>query len=113
MSDIKTRLQKALKNKGLSISQFAKKVGIPQDRIYKWYQQGTQPKPDDLLILENWLKNLDDLVDVDQLKNAENYNVQLAVLFDVVCEILAQQKGISPLQVRRELLQRIEDYHKI
>jgi predicted transcriptional regulator len=54
--DLKIILMEILKAKGISVPRFANAIGIPKDRIYKWYQQGSSPKPEDALKIEDWIK---------------------------------------------------------
>lgn len=46
-----------LKKNGISVPAFSSETGIPKDRIYKWKQEGTNPKAEDERILQNWLIN--------------------------------------------------------
>lgn len=49
------RLFETLKKEGVSVPVFSIETGIPKDRVYKWKQQGTNPKSDDEKIILNWL----------------------------------------------------------
>lgn len=52
MSDISDKIKEYLKKEGLSVVQFAKKTGIPQDRIYSWIRKRGNPKSEDQKILD-------------------------------------------------------------
>jgi hypothetical protein len=39
-----------------SKAKLIKDLGIPQDRVYKWFQQKTKPKHDDAKKIEDWIK---------------------------------------------------------
>lgn len=52
---LKERLLEITKSKGISIPKLAERVKIPKDRIYKWYQQGTNIKPADAIVIEKWI----------------------------------------------------------
>lgn len=109
MSDLKEQLYKKLKAKGLSISFFARQVDIPQARIYKWYQQGTTPKPEDAIKIEKWLNE----AGPETATEPSDDSALLAVLFDQICELLARQNGTSALQERRRLIKLIQEYRSV
>jgi hypothetical protein len=46
----------ALKKKKISVPKFSDEADIPKDRIYKWKQQGTSPKAEDVIKVNKWLK---------------------------------------------------------
>lgn len=54
---LKDRIKEAMEERGIKIPQLAKETKIPKDRIYKWYQDDTNPKYEDALVLENWLSS--------------------------------------------------------
>jgi predicted transcriptional regulator len=53
--DLKNKLLDVMKSRGVKIPAFSKQTGIPKDRIYKWFQQGTHPKAEDYMLIEKWL----------------------------------------------------------
>lgn len=109
MSNLKEVLIRTLKAKGLTISYFARQAGIPQARIYKWYQQGTNPKPEDALRIEKWLSE----EGPENIAEPSDDSALMAVIFDQLCELLAKQNGTSPLQERRRLIQLVADYRSV
>lgn len=109
MSDLKERLNKALKSKGISISFVGRQLNIPHDRIRKWYSQGTTPKPDDALKIEKWLTELGP----ENVSEPSDDSALIAVLFDQLCEVLAKQNGTSALQERRRLIKLIQEYRSV
>lgn len=109
MSDLKERLNKALKAKGISISFVGRQLNIPHDRIRKWYSQGTTPKPDDALKIEKFLNDLGP----DAISEPSDDSALLAVLFDQLCELLAKQNGTSATLERRRLIKLIQDYRNV
>lgn len=66
--DLKAILLGVMKSKGINIPKFSKETGIPKDRVYKWYQQGTNPKPEDALLVEKWINDNADFLAVDDQK---------------------------------------------
>lgn len=52
---LKEKLLNAMKIRGVKVPKLSKETGIPADRIYKWFQQGTHPKEEDSVILEKWI----------------------------------------------------------
>lgn len=45
-----------LKKRNVKIPQFSKDTGIPKDRVYKWIQEGNNPKADDEKKIIAWIK---------------------------------------------------------
>lgn len=67
--ELKNILLDIMKRKGIKIPKLSKEIGIPKDRIYKWYQEGTNPKPEDALTLEKWINdNKGDFIATDGSK---------------------------------------------
>lgn len=58
MHEIVEILYKELKNRRLSVPEFEELTGIPKDRVYKWKQQGSRPKPDDEKIIHDFLNKV-------------------------------------------------------
>lgn len=57
-NDLRNKLLEAMKKRGVNVPNFSKQTGIPKDRIYKWYQQGTNIKPEDALIVDKWINEV-------------------------------------------------------
>jgi hypothetical protein len=55
LNPLVTKLFEELKKRKVSVPKFATISGIDKDRIYKWKQQGTNPKHDDVVLINNWL----------------------------------------------------------
>lgn len=45
-----------LKKREVKIPRFSKETGIPKDRVYKWIQEGNNPKADDEKKIISWIK---------------------------------------------------------
>lgn len=56
---LKIRIKEAINSRNLSFLELERQTGIKANRMYKWYQQGTNPKKDDADVLEKWLNDLD------------------------------------------------------
>jgi predicted DNA-binding transcriptional regulator AlpA len=54
-NDIKTALQQAMKARRVRVPQLAAETGIPKDRIYKWFSEGSNPKANDVTVLDAWI----------------------------------------------------------
>lgn len=48
-------LFQSLKERKVSVPKFSKATGIPTARIYKWKQEGTNPKAEDEKMIYSWL----------------------------------------------------------
>lgn len=53
--DLKTILKEEMKARKVSTPGLSHQTGIPQDRIYGWYRDGTTPKAEDQKILKAWI----------------------------------------------------------
>lgn len=49
------KLSEKLKERKVSKAQFALDTGIPKDRIYKWFQEGNNPKAEDIAKINAWI----------------------------------------------------------
>jgi transcriptional regulator with XRE-family HTH domain len=58
---LKDRLKEVMKSRKISFPELEKQTNIPANRMYKWYQQGTNPKKEDSDILEKWLNDLENV----------------------------------------------------
>jgi predicted DNA-binding transcriptional regulator AlpA len=52
---LKDRLIEAMKKRSVRFPALAKQTGIPKDRMYKWFNENTNPKLEDAVILEKWI----------------------------------------------------------
>jgi transcriptional regulator with XRE-family HTH domain len=53
-NQLKDRVKEAMDRGKVSMLELERQTGIPANRMYKWYQQGTNPKKDDADKLEKW-----------------------------------------------------------
>lgn len=51
------KLYEKLAQENLKVPEFARMTGIPKDRIYKWKQEGTNPKSDDEATIRAYLES--------------------------------------------------------
>lgn len=54
-----SKLFDALKQRKMSVPEFSLQTHIPKDRVYKWRQQGTNPKSEDEKIILAWLGEME------------------------------------------------------
>lgn len=64
--DILKELEKELKERHISIPVLSVKLGIPKDRMYKWYQQGTKPKVEDAAKIWDWINGYPNVLAEDE-----------------------------------------------
>lgn len=55
-NELVVTLLKELKKREVKIPRFSKETGIPKDRVYKWIQEGNNPKADDEKKITAWIK---------------------------------------------------------
>jgi DNA-binding phage protein len=55
-NELVVNLLEELKKRKVKIPTFSKETGIPKDRIYKWIQEGNNPKADDEKKIYAWIK---------------------------------------------------------
>lgn len=53
------RLFETLKKERISVPVFSIETGIPKDRVYKWKQEGTNPKSEDEKTINAWLNKME------------------------------------------------------
>lgn len=53
------KLFKTFDSAGVSVPIFSRQTGIPKDRVYKWRQEGTNPKADDEKIILAWISEVE------------------------------------------------------
>jgi transcriptional regulator with XRE-family HTH domain len=56
---LKTRLKEVMDTRKISFLELERQTGVKANRMYKWYQQDTNPKTDDADILDKWLNDLE------------------------------------------------------
>lgn len=52
---VKVALLQAMKERGVKTPALSAALGIPKDRIYKWFQEGTKPKEEDAVKIWDWI----------------------------------------------------------
>lgn len=52
---LKDRLKEQMQERKITFPKLSKIVGIPASRMYKWYEEDTNPKAADAEILEKWI----------------------------------------------------------
>lgn len=105
--NLKIQLKKTMDERGISFPVLAKKLGIPAARMYKWYQQGTNPKPEDALIIEKWINDNKDM-DLESNPVPADYLATLGVLYEKVIDLLAARDNVSTLTIRLQLEKEIQ-----
>jgi transcriptional regulator with XRE-family HTH domain len=61
-------LSEVMAQRKKSKAQFALEAGIPKDRVYKWYQDGNNPKADDVAKIKAWISGEELPHETHQLK---------------------------------------------
>lgn len=97
--DLKTILKEEIDRRGLKVPAAAKELGIPKDRIYAWYRDGTQPKDADSKKINKWLNG--------EISNQPKGHYFTAdQLFHMYMKAMERQDGIMESQLT--LLRSIE-----
>jgi len=96
--DLKTKLMEAMKTRGVKVPTFSRQTGIPKDRIYKWYQQGTNIKADDALIVEEWINDpkYPQITEDKYSFNAET-NKLISEMIEQLVAVTAKQNILTPI----------------
>jgi transcriptional regulator with XRE-family HTH domain len=68
---LKTRLKEEMDTRKISFLELERQTGVKANRMYKWYQQDTNPKTDDADTLEKWLNDLEKPIEHAQVKEPE------------------------------------------
>jgi transcriptional regulator with XRE-family HTH domain len=89
---LKVKLKEELKKRGLKIPALADQTGIPKDRIYAWYRDDTNPKAEDAVLLEEWIKG------GTSLKNGENFNSKQGIEPEIAITATTQQQLIGAIE---------------
>lgn len=58
---LKDRVKETLDHRKMSFLDLEKSTNIPANRMYKWYQQNTNPKARDAETLEKWLNSVENI----------------------------------------------------
>lgn len=90
----------ALSRRKVSVPKFSQISGIPKDRIYKWRQQGTNPKASDVKKITEWLNG----EEVDKNPNLDEIFKREGRFASLYIESLQEQKRI--LEVQNDFLRR-------
>lgn len=118
---LKDRLKEEMKVRGVKTPALSEQTGIPKDRIYAWYRDGTSPKMDDQIILEQWL------LGKNSAKNEENGPLKaipaktklleqgalLSVLVSEVAALRASLSGEHPEVIVKKIYKAAEDVARI
>jgi transcriptional regulator with XRE-family HTH domain len=78
---LKDKVKEEMKKRKVSVLELSKETGIPSPRIYKWYQEGTNPKADDVVLLSKWLSgNLEKPLMVEEGESIYKPSMEVALL---------------------------------
>ena len=58
-NELVVKLFKKLKLFKVSVPLFADQTGIPKDRVYKWKQENTSPKAEDVKLINEWISKME------------------------------------------------------
>jgi predicted transcriptional regulator len=96
-NDIKNKLLETMKVRGVNIPSFSKQTGIPKDRIYKWYQQGTNIKPQDIMTVEKWINEGEQPKNGDKYKFQADTNKLVSEMIEQIVAVTATQNILKPI----------------
>ena len=99
--NILEELDKAMKSRRLKVPAVAKKTGIPADRIYKWYQQGTNPKTEDSLSIWKWINGEMDVEEAIVEEPQADYKTKYIELLERTLQ--EKEQRIKELEQRNEV----------
>lgn len=109
MKPIVRLLLNTIAERGLKIPAAANQLGIPKDRIYKWKEEGTEPKAEDQKKINDWVNN-----DAAVSPNMDQIIIQLrcwvAILAEEISRIKADKSGQSSLVELKRLEKSVKDY---
>jgi transcriptional regulator with XRE-family HTH domain len=99
-NQLKDRVKEAMDRGKVSMLELERQTGIPANRMYKWYQQGTNPKKDDADKLEKWLNDLEKHTNEAELQEPQaNYESRRSL--ENTLEKLAEDKLRSTAIIER------------
>lgn len=109
MKPIVRLLLSTITERGLKIPAAAIQLGIPKERIYKWKEEGTEPKAEDQKKINEWLNS-----DGKESPNMDQIIIQLrcwvAILAEEISRIKADKSGLSSLVEMKRLEKSVKDY---
>ena len=80
--DILKELEKMMEERHIKVPALSKQVGIPKDRIYKWYQQGTKVKVADATKIWDWINGKKDDNNFSLSEDAADYKTKYIELLE-------------------------------
>lgn len=110
-------LRETMERRQVKTPKLSEITGIPKDRIYKWYQEGTHPKHEDASILWKWINgggmdNVPHETPKDQagevyrdkyISTLENQNSFLQRIMESNLSLLAKGQNMIQAQVKTVL----------
>lgn len=103
--NILKELEICMEERHIKIPALAEKLGIPKDRMYKWYQQGTKPKEKDAIKIWNWINGENDDEVNNSVKEPETPYGNLAACLRIIESqqqlLMSQQQTIHFLTTGR------------
>lgn len=85
-----------IERRGLSVAQFARQAGIPEDRVYQWKAGRGNPKGGDLVKIQDW-------VGAGQPDKVLAHDALLTVLLDEVAALKSAATGEHLTSVKMKL----------
>lgn len=91
-------LEKAMRERHIKMPALSAKLGIPKDRMYKWYQQGTAPKAEDAAKIWDWINGVFSKSVVEEEREEYNNSSRIDTLLRIIEK---QQETIHYLSTGR------------
>lgn len=86
-----------IQKRGLTVAKFAKKTGIPVDRVYQWKKGNGKPKAEDARIITDWLNNKPEKVQEAKIDDPLPFGGVRVTLLDYIHEIQQQKDFLQEL----------------
>ena len=98
---------KKAEEEGVKITDLARQLDIPQNRIYQWKSSGVKPKADDAKKIESWLQGRKPeevkTIEIDLGASVRKMEATTSAILAVAAEILAKVSDRSVSAVRQEV----------
>lgn len=93
-----------MKERKVKVPKLALELNIPKDRIYKWFQQGTNPKEEDSIKIRNWINGEKVEVNPFGTMDLAEERALIRVMLDELAFLKSKiQPGVSYEEAKEEL----------
>lgn len=99
------QLGEEMKKRSIKTPKLAETLGIPKERIYKWFQEGTNPKEEDALKIRSWLNGEKEILTSEMPKGFKPTPEQalLQVLLRHYADYVAKKEGVDAETIVTEI----------